>query len=103
MEKFGRGRLPGELYKKWPKDPEGEPVPPRFLAHCTSLDMEDTLTVNMLESYGIPAVILHPGDGDFGKVFMGMSGTGSSIYVPETLYEEAKTIMEAEPDDELQS
>lgn len=103
MEKYGRGRLPGELYEKWPKTSEGEPVAPKFLTHCTSLDMADTMTVGMLESYGIPAMILHPGDGDFGKVFLGMSGTGSSIYVPETLFEEAKTILEAEPDDELQS
>ncbi|MGN1002398.1 MAG: hypothetical protein ACI4PC_06465 [Oscillospiraceae bacterium] len=103
MEKYGWGRRPGELYEKWPKNEAGEPVPPRFLIHCSSLDMEDTMTVNMLESYGIPAVILHPGDGDFGKVLLGMSGTGSSIYVPETMYEDAKTIMEAEPDDELQS
>ena len=59
--------------------------------------------VNMLESYGVPAVILHPGDGDFGKVVLGMSGTGSSIFVPETMYEMAVELMEAEPDDELQN
>jgi len=102
MEKFGFGRKAGELYKKWPKTGDGEPVAPKFLVHCTCLDMEDTMTINMLEAYGIPAVVLHPGDGDFGNVILGMSGTGSSIYVPETLYEEAKSIMEAEPDDELQ-
>lgn len=100
---FGRGSLPGELYERWPRDEQGEIVPPRFLAHCASVDMEDTLLVNMLGSYGIPAVILHPGDGDFGKVVLGMSGTGSSIFVPETMYDEAKALMEAEPDDDLQS
>ena len=61
------------------------------------------MMVTMLEAYGIPAVILHPGDGDFGKLFLGMSGNGSSIFVPETMFDEAKTLMEAEPDDELQS
>lgn len=103
MENYGFGRKSGELYKKWPRTEGGEPVAPRFLVHCSSLDMADTLTIGMLEAYGIPAVVLHPGDGDFAEVLMGMSGTGSSIYVPETLYEEAKSIMEAEPDDELQS
>ena len=101
-EKFGRGDLPGALYEKWPKAENGELVPPKFLAHRLSLDMADVLLVNMLEAYGIPAVILHPGDGDFGKVILGMSGTGSSIFVPETMYEDAKNLMEAEVDDELQ-
>ena len=100
---FGRDKRPGELYENWPKQENGEPVPPKFLAHRLSVDMADVLLVNMLESYGIPAVILHPGDGDFGKVVLGMSGTGSGIYVPETMYEEAKDLMEAQIDDELQS
>ena len=100
---FGRGKTPGELSEKWPKDENGEPVTPKFLAHRMSVDMADTLLVNMLEAYGIPALVLHPGDGDFGKVILGMSGFGSDIYVPETMYEEAKELMEAEPDDELQS
>ena len=100
---FSRGKRPGDLYENWPKQENGEPVPPRFLAHRLSVDMADVLLANMLESYGIPALILHPGDGDFGKVILGMSGTGSGIYVPETMYEEAKSLMEAESDDELQS
>ena len=100
---FGRASLPGELYDKWPRDAQGEIVAPKFLKHCTSVDMEDTLLVNMPGSYGVPAVVLHPGDGNFGKVVIGMSGTGSSIFVPETMYDLAKELMEAEPDDDVQS
>ena len=100
---FGRGKKPGDLYENWPKQENGEPVLPKFLTHRLSVDLADVVLVNMLESYGIPALILHPGDGDFGKVILGMSGTGSGIYVPETMYEEAKSLMEAESDDELQS
>ena len=99
---FGRS-MPGELYRQWPRDGKGDPVPPKFLAHCTSRDIEDVLLVNYLQSYGIPAAVVHPGDGSFGKVVLGLSGTGSSIYVPETMYEEAKELMEAKPDDDLQS
>ena len=99
---FGRS-LPGELYRQWPRDPGGEIVPPKFLTHCTSRDASDAMLVNFLKSYGIPAVVIHPGDGAFGKVVLGMSGTGSSIYVPETMYDEAKELMEATPDDDLQS
>ena len=99
---FGRS-IPGELYKQWPRDMNGEPVPPKFLTHCSSRDVEDVMLVNFLQSYGIPAAVIHPGDGSFGKVVLGLSGTGSSIYVPETMYEHAKELMEAKPDDELQS
>ena len=99
---FGRS-MPGELYKQWPHDRNGEPVPPKFLTHCTSRDAGDVMLVNFLQSYGIPAAVLHPGDGSFGKVVLGISGTGSSIYVPETMYEQAKDLMEAKPDDDLQS
>lgn len=99
--KFGRSPMPGELLEKWPKDEQGNPVQPKLLAHCSSLDMADIMLVNMLRSYGIPAMMLHPGDGDFGKVVLGMSGTGSRIYVPENMYEDAKVLMEAEPDEQL--
>ena len=99
FEQYGRSPLPGELYEKWPKDDRGEPVAPKMLAHCTSLDMADTMLVSMLRAYGIPAMIIHPGDGDFGKVVLGMSGTGSCVFVPETMYEDAKILMEAEPDE----
>ncbi len=99
---FGRS-IPGELYKQWPRDAKGEIVPPKFLVHCTSRDAEDVMTVNFLQSYGIPAAVIHPGDGSFGKVVLGISGTGSSIYVPETMYDQAIELMEAKPDDDLQS
>ena len=102
FDEFGWSRLPGELYEKWPKDESGEPVPPKFLTHCYSNDFQDTLLVNMLESYEIPAIVEYPGNGAFGKVVLGMSGFGSNIYVPETMYEAAKELMEAEPDDDLQ-
>jgi hypothetical protein len=93
----------GDLYENWPKDDAGEAIPPKFLTHCSSVDAEDTILISFLKSYGIPAVILHPGDGAFGKVVLGLSGTGSSIYVPATMYDQAKELMEAEPDDDLQS
>ena len=96
---FGK-HLPGELYKQWPRDAQGEIIPPKFLTHCTSRDIEDVMLVNYLQAYGIPAAVLHPGDGAFGKVVLGISGTGSSIYVPETMYEEAKELMEATTDDD---
>ncbi|MBR1660079.1 MAG: hypothetical protein IJ705_07160 [Oscillospiraceae bacterium] len=100
-DKFGFTRRPGELYEEWPKQPDGSPVPPKFLTHCASTDLSDQMLVSMLAAYGIPAVVEYPGDGAFGKVMLGLSGTGSSIYVPETLYIDAKELMEGENNDEL--
>ena len=99
---FGRGKRPGDLDEEWPKDAQGEPIVPKFLTHCRCNDYEDTVLVSMLSSYGIPVMVRYPGDGGFGKVVLGMSGTGSSLYVPETMYDEAKQLMEAKPDDDLQ-
>ncbi|MBR5261953.1 MAG: hypothetical protein IKV47_07275 [Oscillospiraceae bacterium] len=98
---WSKSPLPGDILKIWPKDEKGEPVKPACLTHCVSNDFQDVMLVNMLMSYEIPAFLMHPGDGDFGKVVLGMSGTGSNIYVPETMLEDAKNLMEAEPDDEF--
>ena len=43
---FGRS-MPGELYRQWPRDEKGEPVPPKFLAHCTSRDVEDVMLAKL--------------------------------------------------------
>lgn len=90
---WGR-KLTGELLKRWPKDDKGEPVEPVFLTHCLSLDMSDEMLVNLLEAYGIPCLRLYPNDGDFGRIMLGMSGTGVDIYVPSTMYEDAINLSE---------
>ena len=37
-----------------------------------------------------------PGDGSFGEVFLGSSGFGVDIYVPETMLEDAQNIVSAD-------
>lgn len=93
--------MPGDLLRQWPKGPDGEPVTAVFLTHCRSNDLEDVLLANMLKAYGIPTLSVHPGDGGFGQVVLGMSGTGTDLLVPETMYEDAIALMEADSDDEL--
>ena len=104
MDRFGMemGKFPWQTMEKWPRREDGDYVAPIKLTHCKSSDMEDVMLVNMLEAYGIPAVRVYPCDGMFGKIVLGMSGTGADILVPENMYEDAKALMEAEPDDELQ-
>lgn len=80
--------VPGQTYKDWPKI-DGKPEEPAFLKHCTSVDMEDEMLINMLSAYGIPALKLYPSNGSFGKVVLGMSGDGANIFVPSSMLEDA--------------
>ena len=99
---WGR-RITGELYKRWPRDEKNELVEPVFLTHCMNLDMQDEMIVNLLDAYGIPCVRKYPNDGDFGRLVLGVSGTGVDIFVPITMYEDATALTEgsAEYDEEL--
>ena len=92
---WGRNEY-SELLSRWPKDENGQPEPPVFLRSEKNLDMSDELLVNMLEAYQIPCLRIYPGDGSFGRVVLGTSGWGVDIYVPESLYEDAKELTEGE-------
>lgn len=92
---WGRSEL-SDLLKRWPKDENGQPEAPVFLRSEKNLDMSDELLVNMLEAYQIPCLRIYPGDGSFGRVVLGASGWGVDIYVPESLYEDAKELTEGE-------
>lgn len=86
------------IYDRWPKDEKGRPEEPALLLHCKSLDMNDELTVNMLEAYCIPCMRMYPGDGGFGKLILGMSGNGVDLYVPASLKEEAEALCSDQAD-----
>lgn len=83
-------------FENWPRDINGEPEKPVFLIHCACNDFNDEIRINMLEAYGIPCIKNYPGDGSFGKVVLGMSGNGTDIYVPESMYEDAVALCEKE-------
>ena len=90
---WGKGQF-GLVSDRWPRDEQGRAENSAFLCTCSSTDMSDTLTINLLEAYGIPCVRNYPGDGAFGLVVMGASGTGVDIFVPESMLEEAKNLIE---------
>jgi hypothetical protein len=92
--RFGWARdLPGDVLRNWPRKDNGEPVPPAFLTHRSGVDMDDTVLISMLEAFGIPCLRRYPNDGEFGKLILGLSGTGVDIYVPETLLEDAHELI----------
>lgn len=104
MDNIFSGGLPdGKLMERWPKDENGMPERAVFLKRCSSVDLSDELTINMLEAYNIPCLRAYPGDGAFGKVVLGMSGQGVDIMVPESLHDDAAALIEGEiiEDEEL--
>jgi len=100
MEIWKKGQF-GELYDRWPKNENGEPEEAVLLQRCRSNDLEPELRKNMLEAYGIPCVFSYPGDGEFGKVVLGMSGNGVDILVPKSLLEDAVELCKEDNIDEL--
>jgi hypothetical protein len=56
------------------------------------------MLISMLNAYGIPCLKQFPNNGALGRVVLGVSGTGTDIYVPATMLDEARDILEGESD-----
>ena len=93
--------MDGALLESWPRTEEGELVDPAFLCTRSSTDLSDKLLVNMLQAYGIPCLCMERGNGNLGRVILGISGYGVDIYVPENLLSDAKQLCEEENHEEL--
>ena len=89
-KKWGRRTDP---MKNWPMQEDGTPVPPAFLSHESELSLDATVTISMLNAYGVPVMKNYPLDGSFGEVVMGMSGFGSQLFVPQTMLEMAQDLI----------
>ena len=84
----------------WPNSETGEPAPPAFLISLYGGPLDTELTLNLLEAYGIPYLYEYPRNGMVGKLFMGQSSSGIEVFVPETLLEDARNIINADIIDE---
>lgn len=84
---------------QWPLDENGEKIAPAFLQHVAGGKVEIDMTVSLLRAYDIPVLCEYPNDGEFAKVIMGYAPTGTDIYVPETLLEDAKNIISCDMSD----
>jgi len=82
----------------WPDNESGEPVPPAFLICLYGGPLDTELTLNLLEAYGIPHICEYPRNGFIGQLFMGQSSSGMEVYVPETLLDDARNIINADID-----
>ena len=90
--------LPGELFDRWPKDSSGQPEPPVYLCHCKGLDMDEAMLVSRMEGYGIPCLLQYPNNGEFGRLILGLSGTGVDVFVPASLWADACELLK-EPEE----
>ena len=84
----------GELLDTWPRKEDGETEEPAYLCLRSCNDMADQLTMNMLRAYGIPCLCMERAEGSLGRVVLGISGYGVEIYVPASLLEDAKALIE---------
>ena len=80
----------------WPNDENGEPVAPAYLKHISGGPLDLEIALGLLDAYGIPHVSQYPNNGEFGKLILGHPPSGMEIFVPETMLEDAKNIMNAE-------
>lgn len=85
---------------EWPKDENGEPLPPVFLTHIYGGPLDTELTLNLLEAYEIPYICEYPNDGLLGKMIMGRPQGGIEVYVPELMLEDAQNVLNADAFDD---
>ena len=87
------GRAPGDLTERWPMNAAGEPEQSAFLTKLFGDEVQVDMTVEMLRAYGIPAVKRRSDHGTLGKVVLGFSGTGTALYVPASMLEDAQNLL----------
>lgn len=77
----------------WPKDDNGEPVPPARLTTVMGTQLDYQMTLSLLHSFGIPTIESYSDYGSLAKVILGFAGSGMDVYVPETMVEFAKELL----------
>ena len=95
--KFGKSH---KTEPDWPLAESGEKVNAVLLKETFDSPAESDMVISMLAAYGIPCFKYYDKDGGAGKVINGFSGYGASLYVPQTMLEEANNILNAEVTEE---
>lgn len=85
---------------QWPVDGSGQKEKAVRLMNSFDSAADSDMTISLLAAYGIPCFKYYDLDGGAGKVINGFSGYGASLYVPASLLEDAKEILEAQPVEE---
>ena len=93
--------MDGKLLDQWPRTADDETEEPAYLCSRPSADLSDQLLMNMLQAYGIPCLSMERGNGNLGRIYLGISGYGTDIYVPKSLLDDAKQLCEEDNNEEL--
>ena len=80
----------------WPKDAQGQDEKAVLLTQTFDSPADTDMIISLLAAYGIPCFKYYDKDGGAGKVINGFSGYGASLYVPQTMLEEARNILNAQ-------
>lgn len=81
---------------QWPVDGSGQKEKAVRLMNSFDSAADSDMTISLLAAYGIPCFKYYDLDGGAGKVINGFSGYGASLYVPQTMLEDAQNILNAE-------
>ena len=79
------GKTENDLLQRWPKSADGTPEEPALLTVAMDTNAETDMLCAML--------------GSFGKIVLGMPGSGTWLYVPSSMLEDAKNLIR--PIDEI--
>ena len=79
-----------DLFERWPVNEQGEKEPAAYLTDVQDSGGMADMTIALLESCGIPCVREYKEEGAMGRIILGFSGYGASLYVPVSRLEEAK-------------
>ena len=81
----------------WPTDEQGQKERAVLLRHTFDSPAEADMTVSLLAAYNIPCFPYYTGEGGAGKIISGFSGFGVSLYVPESMLDDAVSLLAAQP------
>jgi hypothetical protein len=97
------GKEKHDLLDRWPKDAAGELEAPALLTELQDAGGIADMIVAQMEAYKIPVLKKYTGESALGRVVLGFSGYGVSLYVPASRLEEAQDLLSAAEDvDEAQ-
>ncbi|MGM9619255.1 MAG: hypothetical protein ACI3W8_05430 [Oscillospiraceae bacterium] len=88
-------RRDNNFYDRWPVGADGEKEPAAHLLDTQDSGGAADMIVSLLESCGIPVMKRYENEGAIGRVVLGFSGFGVSLYVPASRLEEAQEILNA--------
>ena len=92
-----------DLPERWPRTPEGEPEKPALLTHLLESNYEVELLDEKLRVYGIPVLKNRGSLGSLSKIVLGFSGSGVDLYVPSSMLEDARALLEPVEDFEQEA